>query len=184
MTRDQSMEPPQMAKVSKSFMLNVELSELTDAVSASTGASFTKIVTAALIQYLLGDLDHPHHTWMMAATALEKGDVAIPDLVVQFAQEKIRQLELEHGVSGEIQVEPGKPMTSSAFEYNAMRGAYLYWIEVVETARAKGHDPVWAVINECTTRGRQFGERYTFPLITQAQLDESKRKAPTPKEQE
>jgi hypothetical protein len=77
-----------MAKVSKSLYLNDQLSQVVDAVSESTGATFTKIVTASLIQYLFGDLEPPSPSWMRLAMALERGDSTVPEIVLRIAEKR------------------------------------------------------------------------------------------------
>jgi hypothetical protein len=76
-----------MAKVQKTFYLNEELNQLIEAITESTGASFTKIVTAALIQHLLGKLDRPDPRWMRLCHALETGTLTLPEVLVRIGDD-------------------------------------------------------------------------------------------------
>ena len=80
-----------MSKVQKTFYLNPQLDTLVDHVTKSTGASFTKIVTAALIKYLLGTLRPPSPKWMQYAVALERGDLELPDILLRIADDRVQE---------------------------------------------------------------------------------------------
>ena len=78
-----------MAKTQKTFLLNSELLELVDKVSERTGANFTRIVTAALLQYIFDPALHPEERvpdgpiaaeWMTFAVRLERGDISLADI--------------------------------------------------------------------------------------------------------
>ena len=86
MTAGKTVETRSMPKTQKTFYLNEELSTLVDAVAASTGASFTKIVTASLLHHLLDNPTGPDPQWMRAAVALEKGECGLADVPVTIAQ--------------------------------------------------------------------------------------------------
>ncbi len=72
-----------MAKVSKSLMLNEDLSRLLDAQAKATGANFTRLVTAAIIQYLFTKPDGPEPHWMKMAVEIESGEYGVGDLPVE-----------------------------------------------------------------------------------------------------
>ena len=103
MTATPKEDDRSMATVSKSFMLNHGLSEVLDAYSASTGVSFTKIVTAALLNYLFNKLDEPEHmqrygpdsTWMEVAWRLDRGDVSIDQVPMKIVDDLIGATERE-----------------------------------------------------------------------------------------
>lgn len=82
-----------MAKVQKGLLLNEELAQLIDAIANTTGASFTKIVTAALVQHLLGDLGPPRPRWMRLAVALEHGDLDLRGVLHTIQDEKLADCE-------------------------------------------------------------------------------------------
>ena len=82
-------ETQPVAKTQKTFYLNDDLAQVVDTVATSTGASFTKIVTAALIENLLGGGGPPSPRWMRLATALERGDMTIADVLLQIHVHKV-----------------------------------------------------------------------------------------------
>lgn len=73
-----------MAKTQKTLYFNPGLTEVVDAHSEATGASFTKIVTAALLNYFFNDIDAsatscvgPDPLWMKLVWGLENGHFPI-----------------------------------------------------------------------------------------------------------
>lgn len=83
-----------MAKVQKTFYLNEELDQLIDAASHTTGASFTKIITAALISYFLRDYPGPPKPESMKlAVSLEKGDLKLSGVLVSVLRNRGDQLQ-------------------------------------------------------------------------------------------
>jgi len=75
-----------MSKSQKTFLLNSQLLELVGKVSERTGANFTRIVTAALLQYIFDPALHPEEgvpdgpiaaEWMTFAVRLERGDITL-----------------------------------------------------------------------------------------------------------
>ena len=69
-----------MAKVSKSLFLNEEISRLVDQYQDEKGLSFTRIVTAALLQFLLDGFHGADDKWVRQATRLDKGQTTLPDV--------------------------------------------------------------------------------------------------------
>jgi len=96
----------QMAKVQKTFYLNDDLERVVDALSSSTGASFTKIVTAALIRYILGDFPTPDPEWMKQAVALERGEISLPRLLLRCYDHKMATLDLKAFEAGKVKGDP------------------------------------------------------------------------------
>jgi len=80
-----------MSKVQKTFYLNAELDTFVSRISESTGASFTKIVTAALIEHLLGGLGPPHPRWMRHAAALEQREAGLAEILLRIADEDVQK---------------------------------------------------------------------------------------------
>lgn len=84
-----------MAKISKSLYLNDDLCRLMDAQQEHTGASFTRIVTAAILQYFFGNYTFgPSQFWLKLATRFERGDVTFERLPIEV---------LEHDIDSECQ---------------------------------------------------------------------------------
>lgn len=69
-----------VAKVQKSLLLNEDLVKLIDAQGKFTGASFTRIMTAAVIQYFFSDPIGPDTRWMECAVEIENGETKVGDL--------------------------------------------------------------------------------------------------------
>jgi len=64
-------EAPNVAKTQKTFYLDDDLIRLLNAHAKRTGASFTRQVTAAVIQYLFSDPNGPLPRWMELAVELD-----------------------------------------------------------------------------------------------------------------
>ena len=84
-----------MAKRQKTFYLNDEICEMIEAHEAATGASFTKIITAAILKYFFSTPPGPHQHWMSQAVALEKGQCSLADIPIF-----VCDLEIEHATEG------------------------------------------------------------------------------------
>ena len=78
-----------MPKVQKTFLIPEELAALIDRISELSGANFTKIATAALLQYVFDPALHPGErvpdgpiaaTWMTFAVRLDRGDITLADI--------------------------------------------------------------------------------------------------------
>lgn len=65
-----------MAKTSKTVMLHEDICALIEAHAERTGASLTKIVTAALLQYFNSDPVGPPAVWMRMTMRTEKGELS------------------------------------------------------------------------------------------------------------
>jgi len=81
MTTGAGMEPRQMAKIQKSLLINEDLVRLLEAHAKRTGASFTRQMTAAAIQYLFDDPQGPRHRWMQLAVELDEGHTTIEGII-------------------------------------------------------------------------------------------------------
>jgi hypothetical protein len=82
-----------MAKIQKTFYLNEELSLSVDALCEGTGASFTKIVTASLLCYILGQPVEKKKRWMREAVALEARTLSLTTILVHNLQDRIESAE-------------------------------------------------------------------------------------------
>jgi hypothetical protein len=78
-----------MPKIQKNFLIPEELAALTDRISELTGANFTKIATAALLQYIFDPALDPDERvpdrpiapeWMTFAVRLDRGDITLADI--------------------------------------------------------------------------------------------------------
>ena len=69
-----------MAKTQKTFLLNSQLLELVDKVSERSGATFTRQVTAALLQYFFADPRGPDPRWMEYAVGLENSAITLGNI--------------------------------------------------------------------------------------------------------
>jgi len=87
-----------MAKAQKTVMVPEDLYRVAQKIEEATGASFTRTVTAALIQYLFQDACGPDPVWMRLAVALERGDVTVPELRRAAIEHEIKTAEMMLGV--------------------------------------------------------------------------------------
>jgi len=86
MTTGAGMEPRQiMAKIQKSLLINEDLVRLLEAHAKRTGASFTRQVTAAVIQYLFSDPQGPRPRWMEVAVELDDAHITVDGIIDECA---------------------------------------------------------------------------------------------------
>jgi len=69
-----------MSKIQKALMLNEDIVRLLDAHQNSTGVSFTRIMTAAVLAYLYKDMNGPDVYWLRLATAVDRGQLPVADI--------------------------------------------------------------------------------------------------------
>ncbi len=87
------MESGAMSKVQKSLLINEDLVRLLDAHAKRKGASFTRQVTAAVLQYLFTEPSGPQEIWMQYAVGLDDGEFTVGDMPAK--REEDLDLELE-----------------------------------------------------------------------------------------
>ena len=75
-----STEATALSKTQKTFYLHDNLIRLLDFLQSRTGASFTRQVTAAVIQYLFSRPDGPDPLVMEASVKLENAELSFDDL--------------------------------------------------------------------------------------------------------
>lgn len=73
------MERSGMSKVSKSLMLNEDLAKLLDDYQTAMGISFTRILTAAIVDFLFEHTSGPNPQWISVAAAMDRGKMAVSD---------------------------------------------------------------------------------------------------------
>ncbi len=108
MLRSDTVATQAMAKVQKTVMVLEDLHRVACEFEIKTGANFTRIVTAALLEYLIEGLP-PHPRWMSYAVALERGDTTLTkilldvhDRLVSFAEnglERAKHVDLPEGTT-------------------------------------------------------------------------------------
>ena len=86
-------EPRTMAKVQKTLMVPQDLFKLIEAHEQKTGASFAKIMTAATLQFFFTKPAEPDSTWMELAVLIEKGDLAVGDVVRLLIDRRLKKAE-------------------------------------------------------------------------------------------
>ena len=82
-----------VAKVQKTFYLNEELAQVVQGLAEGTGASFTKIVTAALLRHLYDLPQLTRARWMRHAVALEERTLPLAAILLRILDEKAEKLE-------------------------------------------------------------------------------------------
>lgn len=83
--------PKSMAKKQRSLLLDESLGRLIDAFQEGSGATFTRIVTAAILQYLLREPGGPDPLWMRFAVTLERENNDIPGILLKNVTEDLRR---------------------------------------------------------------------------------------------
>ncbi|MEK6674657.1 MAG: hypothetical protein AABZ47_03270 [Planctomycetota bacterium] len=78
-----------MAKKQRSLLLDDRLSQLIDAMQLGSGATFTRIVSAALLQFIFDDSPGSDARWIRFAVQLERGDITITDIPVLLSAERV-----------------------------------------------------------------------------------------------
>jgi hypothetical protein len=89
---ESSTEDQNVARANKSLTVPEQLNTLIEAVQRATGATFTRLATAALLKYVFGELVHPEElnsiritsgsgTWMNLAYLLEKDQLEVGKIV-------------------------------------------------------------------------------------------------------
>jgi len=126
-----------MAKTQKTLLLNDQLLRLADAQGKRTGASFTRIVTAAMLQYLFTHPDGPEQLWMEHAVALELGEITVGDLPAQRMNDLVAE---EGGWIGSSEI----PASGEVKELDPAQGKlYEEWRSISDTPCK---DPVEKII--------------------------------------
>ncbi len=90
-----------MAKVNKSMLLNEGLIRLIDSIQQKTGVSFTRVMTASVLQYLFHDTYGPERRWMEAAVAVERGEINVGEAGKWLAQRHLKELEQQRQLAKE-----------------------------------------------------------------------------------
>lgn len=83
-----------MAKVQKTFYLNTELHALMEAYQEATGVSFTKILHAGIVQYLLGDFPRVDPLTMKLVDGLEKGTLSLSTATLRVIEDQAHRREM------------------------------------------------------------------------------------------
>ncbi len=86
-----------MPKVQKTVMVPDDLYRLIAEFEKRTGASFTRITLAALLQSFFQELDGPSDQWMEYAVSLELGEIEIADVPAKRVQDLIADALAEIG---------------------------------------------------------------------------------------
>ena len=79
--RNTGTEAEALSKTQKTFYLDDDLISLLDLLQKRTGASFTRQVTAAVLQYLFERPEGPDPSWMELAVGLDDGNLSIDDVL-------------------------------------------------------------------------------------------------------
>ena len=91
-------EARQVAKVQKNFLIPEELAAIIDRIIERSGSNFTKIATAALLQYIFDFCEHPEdagpivcpaNQWMSRASRLDRGAITVADIPREVLKEAV-----------------------------------------------------------------------------------------------
>jgi len=138
-----------MAKTQKNFYLNPELSELINDVSRKTGISFTKIVTAALIRYLIRDFPERDALSMELAMDLESGAKSLPEVFVKNLESRVRELDRKMAVATARESGAYEHRTETA-ELEFLSGPVRHWAETISEVLEGSENPLAEVIHVIT----------------------------------
>jgi len=103
-------------KKQKTVLLHDDLCGLLEAHEGFIGANFTRIITAAVLQYIFSDLiSGPHTEWMSFAVALDRGDLAVADIpahrlrkAIELAQFNVRLAQAPDASDGRLEQEKAR----------------------------------------------------------------------------
>ena len=79
-----------MAKTQRSLLLDEALMQAINAHQEGTGATFTRIIGAGMLQYLFSNWKGPDPEWMRMAMALERGDLAFEDIPLALTEARLK----------------------------------------------------------------------------------------------
>lgn len=135
---------PRMAKKQRSLLLDEHLALLIEAVQNATGATFTRIITAAVIRYFF---DEPAGSprWMKIAMALERGDATVADIPLSLATALVFEYQREADLFKQAGIQPGDPALEDARAHlGAATESKRFWKMILKDAP----DPLNAVITQ------------------------------------
>lgn len=150
-------ETKKMAKVTKSFLLNAELDELIKSLSEHSGASITKIITAALLHYIFGDNPLLHPGWMRLAVLLERGDMSLPYVAVEAFKMRAAQGFEEVKSIEELAVPKGKEKGDPALAWKVRASGHNGTAQNWQEAFDKAEEPLEVLI--ATLTQQQFDRK-------------------------
>jgi hypothetical protein len=70
-----------MGKSQKAFLIPEDLARVIEAHQKATGATFTRVMIAALLQHFFQDPEGPNPVWMEDAMGIELGEHGVGDMV-------------------------------------------------------------------------------------------------------
>ena len=127
-----------MAKVQKTVMVPEDLYRLVQSFEKQTGASFTRITIAALLQYLFTRPEGPDPLWMEHAVSLELGEVQVGDM----SAKRMNDLSADtYGQVGSTEVGPGAKVKEVDSD---TRRSWSRWKKI---AKHPGDDPLQTIID-------------------------------------
>jgi len=117
-----------LAKVQKNAQLDTDLCDVLDDLQGFTGATHSRIVTAAILKYLFSPLQPPpsltgftdERIWMKLAVELESGDFTIYEIPSRILD---RSLELSELAIAELDRQSSKEAKERSLQWTALRGA-------------------------------------------------------------
>lgn len=127
-------EGSSVGKAQKSLLINEDLVRLLDLMQKRTGASFTRQVTASVLQYLFDRPEGPDPYWMELAVGLDDGTLDLDGII----GERESAAEAEADLTSGLQVEPHPQKPGASIE-----NACAHFVERAENV-VKG----WAAMRE------------------------------------
>ena len=130
-----------MARKQKTFFLPDDLCEVVQAYADKRGTSFTKLVTAALLNYLSVPIIRDSPTTMTIAVDLEKGKVNIAQAFLAVLQGAMQGFD-----SAKVSDRPKKNMSTEEVVLNFYKHSLKEAIADLHAAIAGAENPTKAVI--------------------------------------
>jgi len=152
-----------MGKKQRSLLIDEDLWRIIDAWQGATGATITRIMTAAVIDYFFEHLTEPDQVWMRLAVALERGELSVPDLETEALRHEIKRLEhvLRYARAGKIELAKQELLKEHERRLNDARNSLLGYEREMAYNRSIGKLPLNLLLN-WYSGGPGSRKRYDF----------------------
>lgn len=123
-------------KQPKNITLDQDVVDVVAALQSATGATMTRIVTAALLQYLFDP--GPQPLWMQLTLSLERGELELPDVPLAVWCETLKRAEYAaHGLPDEFVPAHNNAERTAVSNLLLARGMVRYWETGYANARSR-----------------------------------------------
>jgi hypothetical protein len=138
-------------KKQKTVLLHDDLCDLLDAHEGFIGANFTRIITAAVLQYIFMDPLHgPETRWVSVAVALDRGNLAVADIPNAIYEELLRFARFNVRLAEQSDVPDDDRIATAKKSLAEVEAEFAEWKKAVEWAG----DPMVALREALTITSR------------------------------